>query len=392
MSTNLKVVLIGETGVGKSQLGNFILNKEFFKVGDHDKSETDRISEDKICIEGMNVTIVDTPGLNDTESRDEEIMDKIVEKFQNDNSIDGIILVYSFRIPKRVQKHKELVTNLITIFGKDLLEERLKVIFTNCSIGEERDDTEIEKERTQVEDIKEFLENMIKDDEIIFVNSKKKFYHKFLPDIVKLLNQIYKVKKEHGSINSALIKKKELEFIEKEKQKEKERLEKELQKQKEENERKRKEEIQRLEEERQKDKERLKKELQKQNEENQRKNEKEIQNLKEELSKKQNEQPKINVNLSDILNSISNYRTKISEAKQKIEELKRNKSSAIAGTVMCSIFLPLSLGFSGFGIAETTSERNKINRQIKELENDINNYKNEIDKLENLQEKLLRHL
>ena len=358
MSTNLKVVLIGETGVGKSQLGNFILHKEFFKVGDHDISETDRISEDKTCIEGMNVTIVDTPGLNDTESRDEQIMDKIVEKFQSDNSIDGIILVYSFRKPRRVQKHKELVNNLIRIFGKDLLEERLKVIFTNSSTGKERDDVEVKKERIQMKDTKEFLGNMIKDDEMIFVNSKRMFYDEFLPNIVELLNQIYKVKKEKGSINSALIQKKELEFIEKEKQKEKERLEKELQKQKEENERKRKEEIQRLEEERHKDKERLEKQLQKQSEESERKHKEEIKSLKEEFSKKQDEQPKITVNLNDIINSISNYRNKISETKQKIEKLKGNKSRAIAGTVMSSIFLPLSLGFSGFAIAETTIERN----------------------------------
>ena len=33
MSTNdLKIVLIGETGIGKSQLGNFILNNTFFEV------------------------------------------------------------------------------------------------------------------------------------------------------------------------------------------------------------------------------------------------------------------------------------------------------------------------------------------------------------------------
>ena len=33
MSTNnLKIVLIGETGVGKNQLGNFILNKTFFEI------------------------------------------------------------------------------------------------------------------------------------------------------------------------------------------------------------------------------------------------------------------------------------------------------------------------------------------------------------------------
>ena len=156
-------------------------------------------------------------------------------------------------------------------------------------------------------------------------------------------------------------------------------MEKELQKQKEENERKQKE---------------REKELQKQIEENERKQTEEIRKLKEEFDTKQKEQQnnKISVSLSDIENSISNYRTKISEAKQNIEKLKGAKSDAILGTVMTSIFLPLTLGFSGFGVAATTIERNKINRQIKELENDINKYNNEIDRLENIKEKILKQL
>ena len=96
------------------------------------------------------------------------------------------------------------------------------------------------------------------------------------------------------------------------------------------------------------------------------------------------------MSLNDIINSISNYRTKLSETKQNIEKLKGEKSGAILGTVMTSIFLPLTLGLSGFGVAATTSERNKINRQIKELENDINEYNNEINRLENIREKILK--
>ena len=74
-------------------------------------------------------------------------MNKIVKKFKEDNSIDGIILVYSFRDPRRVQKHRELFNNLIEIFVKDLLEKILKVIFTNSPVGEERDEEEEKKKR-----------------------------------------------------------------------------------------------------------------------------------------------------------------------------------------------------------------------------------------------------
>ena len=162
MSNNsVKVVLIGKTGVGKSQLGNFILNRNYFKVGDTQNSETYEIQEGTSEINGIEVTIVDTPGLNDTEQKDENIMKKIVDKLSSDDSIDGIILVYSFREPRKVQKDQELRDNLYKIFGEDLLKERVKIIFTSCSTGEERDEEEIEKEEIQKKDIKNFLSKIV---------------------------------------------------------------------------------------------------------------------------------------------------------------------------------------------------------------------------------------
>ena len=80
-------------------------------------------------------------------------------------------------------------------------------------------------------DAKEFLNYMVMDHEMIFLNTKKKFYDRFRPKIIELLNQIYNIKEKYGSINNALITKKKLKFIEKEKQKEKERMEKELRRQ-----------------------------------------------------------------------------------------------------------------------------------------------------------------
>jgi len=45
MSTNnLKIVLIGETGVGKNQLGNFILNNTFFEIFASSTTEKNKIT------------------------------------------------------------------------------------------------------------------------------------------------------------------------------------------------------------------------------------------------------------------------------------------------------------------------------------------------------------
>ena len=378
----LKVVLIGETGMGKSQLGNFILQREFFKVGNGKISETEIISEGNTYLDGMSVTIVDTPGLNDTNSKDEEIMDKIVKKFKDDNSIDGIILVYSFRNMRRVQKHQELVNNLIEIFGKDLLEKRLKVIFTNSVIGEERDETDEILEREQMNDAKEFLNYMVMDHEMIFLNTKKKFYDRFRPKIIELLNQIYNIKEKYGSINNALIKKKELKelkFIEKEKQKEKERMEKELRRQKEEYERKQKKQKE--------ESERRQKELErKMNEKlamHERKQKEELERLQKE--KRDNLQRKLN----DIYNSINYYQNKISEASNNIENLKKVKEEAwVPGMIVGSVLAPLTLGFGGILAVISAHKKNDFDKQIKECENDMEYYRTEIEKLRAKEEAL----
>ena len=377
---DLKVVLIGQTGSGKSKLGNFILQSEFFKVGNGKSSETEIISEGNTYLDGMSVTIVDTPGLNDTNSKDEEIMDKIVKKFKDDNSIDGIILVYSFRNMRRVQKHQELVNNLIEIFGKDLLEKRLKVIFTNSVIGEERDETDEILEREQMNDAKEFLNYMVMDHEMIFLNTKKKFYDRFRPKIIELLNQIYNIKEKYGSINNALITKKKLKFIEKEKQKEKERMEKELRRQKEEYERKQKKQKE--------ESERRQKELErKMNEKlamHERKQKEELERLQKE--KRDNLQRKLN----DIYNSINYYQNKISEASNNIENLKKELKEGdwVPGMIITSIFAPLTLGMSGIMAGYCAHKKNNFDKQIKECENDIEYYRTEIEKLRAKEEAL----
>jgi predicted GTPase len=221
----LKLVLIGETGIGKSQLGNFILQKEdCFKVGDGDNSETYSFLENTTSISDMNIniTIMDTPGLNDTSKRDFDIMENLIEKFQNDRAIDGIILVYNFKKPRKVSKDAELVNNLTKIFGKDILKQRLKVIVTNRSTGKEFT-KEKHKIPKQKKDIITFLNSMVNEDDIIFVNTTyiEEYINDFYPEIKKLLQKFYEIKKEHGSMDNQKVKKEEMEIMEKRKKKRK---------------------------------------------------------------------------------------------------------------------------------------------------------------------------
>ena len=72
---NVEIILIGETGVDKSSLGNFILGKKVFETSNNPCCETLNIELKNVnCL-----TIIDTPGIND------------FYDYYNNNGIENIV-------------------------------------------------------------------------------------------------------------------------------------------------------------------------------------------------------------------------------------------------------------------------------------------------------------
>ena len=161
----MAILLIGSTGSGKSSLGNFLIDpseenifeKQPFKVAKANMPETQFVSKGVVQYKAKIYTIIDTPGLNESDTKDLKHMIEIVQNLQAMESVVACVLVVKFN--SKIDAQYKATVQYYRKLLPSLFETNVIIVMTDFAT----DDRSVRLRERQGIDVEQIKRNTVRE-------------------------------------------------------------------------------------------------------------------------------------------------------------------------------------------------------------------------------------